>query len=204
MPDDTIEWGLERIIDSWARGNIHTAMPGFVTEFTNGETPMVAVQPGFKRLYESADAPQNIPIIRDVPVLYPGSDDYLITFSIPVDTPVLLVFCERAIGNWMQAGGVVDPALDHMFDYSDAIAIPGLIPEPNALTQGVISNGIEIRNRKGDIYIKIEDETIEMSDGIGTVNIDGGVIKADNGSGDIEIKGSGQVAVNGTNLTVDP
>ena len=159
MTED-LNFGFSRILDSWARGQINTCMPGVVTEFSNRTVPQVSVQPGFKRFLESADAPENLPIIENVPVIYPGSSNYLMVYDIPVDTPVLLVFAQRSIGPWMQQGGSVDPALDHMFDLSDAIAIPGLIPFPDELSAAVIEDGISIQKRDGSSYISIEGDTI--------------------------------------------
>ena len=219
MTDD-LDFGLSRILDSWARGQIHTCMPGTVTAFTDRGTPQVSVRPGFKRLKEGADVAEDLPIIENVPVVYPGGSDYMIVFDLPVDSPVLLVFTERSIGSWMQQGGSADPALDHMFDLSDAIAIPGLIPHPSELPTDVIEDGIEIRNRDGDVYIKIDgsvitvdnsDATIELdankitidSGDDGVITLDSDVISIENSSGDIELKSNGQVAINGTNLTVD-
>jgi hypothetical protein len=41
---------------------------------------------------------------------------------------VALVFSDRSLDRWLNAGGVVDPGTYRMHDLSDAIAIPGLHP----------------------------------------------------------------------------
>lgn len=68
---------------------------------------------------------ESLPIIRNVPVLFPGD---LITFPVPVGSSVLLVFSDRSLDVWLDRGGEVDPLDDRMHHLSDAFAIPGLRP----------------------------------------------------------------------------
>jgi hypothetical protein len=54
------------------------------------------------------------------------------------------------------------------------------------------------------ITVTTDGQAITFTDGTGTFETDGsGVMSMDNGSGTIELKSNGQVALNGTNLTVD-
>jgi len=149
--------------------DIHTCMPGKVISF-DAAAQTIEVQPCLKRLFFGDDEAIEIPIIGDVPVVFPGSGDFWITFDVKPDSYVLLVFAERSIANWMQAGGVIDPEANHKFNFSDAIAIPGMLPTPAALST-IDSDALTIRNVDNDTQIQIKDNQINITTGTGTVQI---------------------------------
>jgi len=67
-----------------------------------------------------------MPIIENVPVIFPSSKDFHISFPLNEGDTVLLLFSQRSIDNWLSTGGEVVPNDPRKFDLSDAIAIPGL------------------------------------------------------------------------------
>lgn len=141
---------------------VHTCLPGKVISF-DSTLQTCSVQPTLKRLFYGDDEATEIPIIEDVPVVFPGSGDFWVTFDVKADSYVLLVFCERSIAKWMELGGIVDPEAAHKFEYSDAIAIPGMLPEPAKLSGGVQPDSIEIRDAARNTYIKLESGSIEIN-----------------------------------------
>jgi hypothetical protein len=165
--------------------NVHTALPAEVTAF-DAVTQTCSVQPVIKRLTTVSDSPELLPIIEDVPVVYPGGGDFFITFELAKGSYVLLICAERSIANWMTQGGQVDPESTRKFTLSDAIAIPGLLPLPKVLLPPVHSGGLVLRNKLGTTKITVSDTEIILENALGTVTL----------------KASGQLDVNG-NFTVD-
>jgi hypothetical protein len=152
-------------LNRWLRDQlteVHTCLPGQVVSF-DAATQTCSVVPTLKRLFYGDDDATEIPVIEDVPIVFPGSGNFWITFDVKPDSYVLLVFAERSIAKWMDLGGIVDPEAAHKFDYSDAVAIPGLLPEPVKLSGGVQSDSIEIRDASRNTYLKLEDGAIEIN-----------------------------------------
>lgn len=107
--------------------NLHTSIPGFVTNI-NPVAGTVDVQPSIKKLF-SNNVTKNLPIIRDVPLVYPCSSTNGLVFKINKGDGVLLVFSERSIENWKQGDTLEKPSSIRKHDISDAFAIPCIFPK---------------------------------------------------------------------------
>lgn len=68
----------------------------------------------------------SVPVISNVPVVFPGAGGFGVTFPIARGDTVLLVFADRSLDKWLSSGGEVDPVDVRSHHLSDAIAIPGL------------------------------------------------------------------------------
>ncbi len=152
---------LAEIFDS-LMCNVHTCMPGQVTSFDR-DTQTCSVQPCLQRKFKNND-PQDLPVIENVPVVYPGSGDLWVVFDIAVDSYVLLVFSERAIADWMEQGDTVDPKRRRKFNLSDAVAIPGILPGPVQFSGSVQADEIGPRTDDGT------KKAVLNSSGVFTVN----------------------------------
>jgi len=151
--------------------DLHTALPAQVVSFNSAEKT-VSVQPVLKRLYEYSTKAENLPVIEDVPVVFPGSGEYWLTFDIEKDSYVLLIVAERSLETWLNQGGIVDPQQERRFDLSDAIAIPGLIPKPIAATPSIASGTMALTNRLGTNGFKLSATAAEMFFGANSVKVD--------------------------------
>jgi len=180
----SLDVAIDEIINSYLLA-MHTILIGEVTEFNAAEQTL-SVQPVNKRKMVTADMAEPLPIITDVPIVWPGAGDYWVTFDIPVGSAVLLLCAERNISVWMEEGGIVDPADPTKFDLSDAIAIPCLNHKKSVLST-IDSDAITIRNRDNDAYVKLSGTKIEIK----------------NGNGSVVLESNGKVKIN-NHLTVDP
>lgn len=149
--------------------DVHTAMPGQVISFDSA-TQTIEVQPCLKRKFNGADEATSLPVLTDVPVVFPGSGDFWVTFDIKADSYVLLIFNERSLDRWIDQGGIVDPAKPRKFALSDCIAIAGILPNPDALGS-FDSDAITIRNRDNDIFVKINSGGVSVGAGGGTMDL---------------------------------
>lgn len=105
--------------------SVHTALPGIVKSF-DPSTNKATIQPALNKKYVTGPMP--MPILENVPVMFPRGGDFSMTFPLKEGDYVLLIFIERSIDLWVSVGGQVTPDDPRKFDLSDAIAIPGIMP----------------------------------------------------------------------------
>lgn len=171
---------LQQAMDS-VLSTVHTCLPGRIEKY-DYVTQKAEVKPLLKRKFDDGDEIE-LPVLTDVPVIMPRSSIASITFPIKKGDLVLLLFSERAIGDWLINGGMVTPISERRFDLSDAIAIPGLYPF-NEDSPTVNADDLQIKNDKATITLR-QDGTMLLE-----------------GKGTIEMLSSGTIEINGSNLTV--
>ena len=182
-----MSWGtiLEKTFNNFSTDKIHTAVPAQVVSF-DADKRTISAQIVIKTLLVD-NTTIDIPVIEDVPVIFPGGGEFELTYEILPDSYVLLIFSQRAIDQWLASGGIVNPLRTRKFAYTDAIAIPGILPIPDAeSTAPVASSSIQLRSKDGSVAISVKSDSIKL----------------DNSSGTVELKSSGQVDING-NLTIN-
>lgn len=96
----------------------------------------------------------NLPLLADVPIVFPSAGGFTITLPIQVNDEVLVIFASRCIDAWWQSGGIGLPIEMRMHDLSDGFAIPGPKSLPNVVT-AISSTGAQIRNNAGTSYVEI-------------------------------------------------
>ncbi len=110
------------------RRSMWTALPGRVQSFDS--TKQAAdIEPLIHDTWEGEDGTNQtgpLPVIPSVPVCFPGSGGWRVTFPVSKGDTGLLIFCARSIDRWLSEGGSVDPQDDRTHDLSDAVFIPGL------------------------------------------------------------------------------
>jgi hypothetical protein len=107
---------------------IYTALPGAIVSFDSG-TNKASVQVLIEEAFTDENGNRKtatIPVINEVPVVFPGSGGVRIKFPISVGDTCLIVFSSASLDKWLSAGKLVDPIEDHAHDVNDAICIPGL------------------------------------------------------------------------------
>jgi hypothetical protein len=142
---------------------LHVALPARVESY-DASRQAVSVQPLIRHAYrdESAERQvESLPMINDVPVVFPGAAGYRVTFPIAAGDTVLLVIASASIDKWLKHGGEGDPLLDHRHRLRDAIAIPGLRSFADALSDAP-TDKMTIGKDDGPI-IDIDGDTIKIS-----------------------------------------
>jgi hypothetical protein len=136
-------------------GDVHTSVPGVVQSY-DADKQTASVQVAIKRKSASGES-LTVPIIRKVPVVFPRSGKFSIHFPLEKGDRVVLLFSERSLDNWKAAGNeVAEPAdVARFFDYSDAVAMPGLYPdlEPIVFESAVEKNGLSLQSDQVRITI---------------------------------------------------
>lgn len=124
-------------------------MPGKVTAY-DATTQRVSVQPLIRRSDYGEGGTRTVeglPIVQNVPVMFPGSGSNRLTFPIAVGDTMLLVFADGSLDKWLARGGEVDPEDDRHFDITDAVAFPSIERDPptSAPTDAVVLHGAAIK-----------------------------------------------------------
>lgn len=110
------------------RSNLRVALPGRVETYdaaTQSCSVQLLVHDGVND-ETGTRQPEKLPVITSVPVCFPGSGAFSVTWPIKPGDTVLCVFASSSIDRWLALGGEVDPVDDRRHHISDAIAIPGL------------------------------------------------------------------------------
>lgn len=138
---------LEMVIREALRaylGRVHVALPGRIVSY-DAATQKADVQPmvlNVQRSVDGDDVREALPLLTDVPVLFPRSATFFVSFPMNVGDRVLLIFNERSIDKYMTGLGepapatpvdITDPVDPRAHNLSDAVALPGFFPFVDAL-----------------------------------------------------------------------
>lgn len=112
--------------------DIHTALPAQIVKY-DYQKQKAQVQPLLSKRYTGNLIDENtniqqLPLINNVPVIFPRAGGASLNFPVDEGDTCLLVFMERSIDTWKSTGGIVAPTDPRKFDLSDAVAIMGLFP----------------------------------------------------------------------------
>lgn len=146
---------------------LFSALPASVVSY-DPATQRAEVKPQLKFTlrdeFAGKEAIEDLPIICDVPIMFPRFGDFAMTMPVTAGDTVLLVFCDRSIDKWKTNGGNVDPIDLRAHDISDAVAIPGLYPKPEMLPS-TLTTGMALG--------KIGDTTLQIHIGSSSINLGG-------------------------------
>jgi hypothetical protein len=140
-PSPSLVEAVDRFIESKLYG-LNVALPAEVISY-NATTQTATVQPLVQAGYYNDTNTRQVerrPTISDVPILFPGTGAFSVTWPINVGDTVLLVFSSSSLDKWLALGGEVDPGDDRRHDISDAVAIPGLRARPQALPSSAVDS----------------------------------------------------------------
>ena len=202
-------------IDGYLRENLGTGMPAIVVSVAEyGDKQFVDVKPAISRLRETGEVISNDEItIYDVPVIWPGSGNFLLSGPVEVGHTVWLSFSQRNIEDWLYSDGTqeVIPGDSRHFSMTDAVAFPGLYTALSNLkpsTENVElkwgdklislkpSGEISVSNASGSYTLK-DDGNIELRPAatvtvIGNVEVQGTIHATQNISSDTDVIAGGK------------
>lgn len=139
--------------------SIWTALPGIVSA-VNLAANTVSVQPAIQGAVTDANgnvSNVNLPVLVDVPIVFPSAGGFSLTFPIVAGDEVLVIFSSRCIDTWWQSGGVGKQAEARMHDLSDGFAIAGIKSQSTKI-DNISNNSVQLRNNDGDAFIEIDSD----------------------------------------------
>ena len=142
-----------------ALSQVWTAMPATITS-VDLAAQTVSCQPAVKGAQTAKDGSVSsisMPLLVDVPLVWPRAGGYAVTFPVAAGDECLVVFASRCIDGWWQSGGEQEPAEKRMHDLSDGFAILAPTSQANKLAN-VQTDGAEFRNESRTQFIKLADD----------------------------------------------
>ncbi|MCP4481424.1 MAG: hypothetical protein GY817_01160 [bacterium] len=153
---------MNRII-SMRLASLNTVMPAIIDKF-DAENKTCDVTPVFKKKYINEDNALQLPVIQNVPIVFPQTSNSIISLPMKRGDSVLLVFSQRSLEDWKTKGGILEPADKRKHNINDAIAIPGVFP----IGQGLKADNSAIKVQNGDLTVLVyEDGKIEIKNTAG-------------------------------------
>ncbi|WP_171877696.1 Gp138 family membrane-puncturing spike protein [Klebsiella pneumoniae] len=156
---------------------MRVSMPGIIQSF-DPDAVTAVVQPAIKGAEQDESGSEvsvNLPLLVDVPVVFPRGGGCTLTFPVKAGDECLVIFADRCIDFWWQSGGIQEPVDERMHDLSDAFCIVG--PQSQAKKIGGISTtAAQLRTDDGSAFIEVaagHDVTVKTSGKL-TASADGG------------------------------
>ncbi len=135
---------------------MRVSIPGIIQSF-DPDAVTAVVQPAIKGVEHDesgAEVSVSLPLLVDVPVVFPRGGGCTLTFPVKEGDECLVIFADRCIDFWWQSGGVQEPVDGRMHDLSDAFCIVG--PQSQAKKIGGISTtGAQLRTDDGSAFIEV-------------------------------------------------
>lgn len=136
--------------------SVWTSLPGIITK-VNFQQMTVEVQPAIQAIITNPDGTTknvNLPLLVDVPIVFPSAGGFTLTFPIKAGDEVLVILACRCIDSWWQSGNIGAPVEARMHDLSDGFAIPGPKSQPKKLSN-ISSSNVQLRNDSGSTFVEI-------------------------------------------------
>lgn len=146
---------LELMMEGMQSG-MWTALPGTIVSY-NAAAGTVQVQPTIQStvtLPDGTSRQQSLPVLADVPVVFPGGGGATLTFPITAGDECLVVFSSRPIDGWWQGGGQAPSIMPRMHDLSDGFALVGVRNRGRALP-GASTNSVTLRTDNGATHVEL-------------------------------------------------
>lgn len=142
---------------------LRVCVPGIIQEFDpTSQTATVKVALREQVRQENLEYKwTEIPLLLDVPVVFPRGGGYVLTFPVKQGDECLVVFSDLCIDAWFSLGGIQNQIEKRRHDLSDAIAIPGLWSQPRVL-KDYSTKHVEIRNEDRSQFIRIKEGAIDL------------------------------------------
>jgi hypothetical protein len=151
-----------------------TALPAIVQSWNRTENTVVA-QPSIEaqvRNLSGVWTNTKLPLLLDVPVVFPGGGGFTMTFPLAVGDEVLVVFASRCIDAWWKYGGIQVQAFLRMHSLSDGFAIPRPTSVPR-VPGSISAANVQIRADDGATVIEMTPADVINITAPGGVNIVG-------------------------------
>lgn len=147
----------QRLLLDGRQSTIWTCLPAIV-QSVNWDEMTVEAQPTIQGIVTNEDGtqnPVNLPLLINVPLVFPSGGGFIITMPIAAGDEVLVVFASRCIDAWWQSSGIQVPMEARMHDLSDGFAIPGPRSLPKIPAGSINATALQIRNDAGTSYVEI-------------------------------------------------
>lgn len=172
------------------QSELWTALPGIIRKI-NLAAMTVEVEPTIqirrRGSWLNSSSWIKIPMLVDVPIVYPGGGGFTLTFPIKPGDEALVIFASRCIDSWWQLGGVQVQAELRMHSLSDGFAIVGPRSQPRVISPSADANAVELRSDDQSSRVRIEPS---------------GKIRVESADADVEVEASGAIKLTAPSIQI--
>ncbi|HGM5304559.1 TPA: Gp138 family membrane-puncturing spike protein [Serratia marcescens] len=159
---DSPELVLKAVVDSLST-SLRVAMPGIIQSF-DASAVTATIQPAVKASVRQSDGVLSsvaLPLLVDVPVVFPRGGGITLTFPVAAGDECLVVVADRCIDYWWQNGGVQEPVDQRQHHLADAFALVGPQSQVKKIS-GISTSAAQFRSDDGSTYLEIDPATKKM------------------------------------------
>jgi len=154
---DSPELVYRAVTDALSTG-LRVALPGIIQSF-DPDAVTCTVQPAIKGSMRKADGTTvstMLPLLVDVPVIFPRGGGVTLTFPVKKGDECLVVFGDRCIDFWWQNGGVQEPGSDaRQHHLADGFALVGPQSQAQKIS-GISTSAAQLRTDDGAAFIELD------------------------------------------------
>ncbi|HGV3499641.1 TPA: Gp138 family membrane-puncturing spike protein [Klebsiella michiganensis] len=135
---------------------MRVSIPGIIQSF-DPDAVTAVVQPAIKGVEHDesgAEVSVSLPLLVDVPVVFPRGGGCTLTFPVTAGDECLVIFADRCIDFWWQGGGIQEPVDGRMHDLSDAFCIVGPQSQAKKIS-GISTTAAQLRTDDGTAFIEV-------------------------------------------------
>ena len=126
-------------------------------------------QPGMFIQNKDGTAWVTLPLLRDVPVVFPSGGGFTLTFPVAKGDEALIQFASRCIDSWWAQGGIQNQGEYRLHDLSDGCAFVGIRSLPRMLSN-LSATSTQLRSDDGATYVDVANGVITIKAGDVKVN----------------------------------
>lgn len=152
--DDQEAW---RIAFNGLISGVWTSMPGYIVSY-DADTNTATVQLGVNGLVTAPDdsvSPVNLPLLPDLPVMFPRGGGCTLTFPVKEGDECLVLFAARACAAWKASGGVQPPNQPRTHSLADGFIYLGPMSQANKVS-GISTDKAQLRSDDGSTYVELD------------------------------------------------
>ncbi|NDL01275.1 phage baseplate assembly protein V [Photorhabdus bodei] len=189
---EAVFFAMQEVISA----GLYVSLPCIIQSF-NADAVTITAQPAIRWKIRQKDGELesvSLPLLVDVPVIFPRGGGVTLTFPIKAGDECLVVFADRCIDYWWQSGGVQEPVDPRQHNLSDGFAIIGPQSQQQKIS-GISTNAAQLRSDDGAAYIELDPNSHNV-----TIITSAKLIATANGGTEItspDIILNGNVTING-------
>lgn len=103
------------------------------------------------------DPPREVRELLDVPVAFPSSPTVEVAWAIQAGDPGLILVADHHLGNWLEVGRPIAPAVRSPHDLSNSVFLPGAV-HPTSSRLPIPAEGVVVGVRDGEAIEIVGDE----------------------------------------------
>ncbi|KOY60945.1 translation initiation factor IF-2 [Photorhabdus heterorhabditis] len=136
---------------------LYVSLPCIIQSF-DADAVTVTAQPAIRWKIRKKDGDLesvSLPLLVDVPVIFPRGGGVTLTFPVKAGDECLVVFADRCIDYWWQSGGVQEPVDPRQHNLSDGFALIGPQSQQQKIA-GISTSSVQLRSDDGAAYIELD------------------------------------------------